>query len=301
MAGIMETSGWDNHVKLRGIDLIIFDWLTQRPRKGRQLFNVRESSQYQEDTQTAGGAGLMTQMSEGSALTYVSLNEGHRQTFTHLDYGNGMRITRRLRREDLYGTTEKQAEELGRMAGATEETILSNHFNNGFSNSFVGPDGVELFSSAHIHEDGTTYANELSSPADLSQTSLEQALIDFSDIRDGGGKRTQVEPRLLIGPKELRFDIQRLLKSEKTSENDSNAINAVEGLLESCIWNYLTDTDAWFIAADKDEHQLLLYIREEPWTDYEEEFETKDQKVSLMFAQSSGWADPRGIFGVEGV
>ena len=41
MANIMETTGWSNHTTLRGIDLIIFDWLDQRPRVGRQLFNVR--------------------------------------------------------------------------------------------------------------------------------------------------------------------------------------------------------------------------------------------------------------------
>ena len=301
MANIMETTGWSNHTTLRGIDLIIFDWLDQRPRVGRQIFNVRESSQYQEDTQTVGGAGLMTQMGEGSSLSYVSLSEGFKQTFTHLDYGNGMRITRRLRREDMYGTTENQAAELGRMAAATEETVLADHILNGVDSSYTGADGVELVSSAHVREDAATYANELSSTADLSVTSLEQALIDFSDIRDGGGKRVQVEPKMLLVPKELRFEAHRLVKSSKNPENDSNASNALEGLLDVTVWNYLTDTDAWFILADKSDHQLLLYTREEPWTDYEQDFETKDQKVSLMYAQSSGWADPRGIFGVEGV
>ena len=301
MASIMETSAWPHHTKLRGIDIIVFDEWEQRPRKGRDIFNVRDSTQYQEDTKTAGGAGVMTEISEGQSLSYVSLNEGFRNTFTHLDYGNGMRITRRMFREDLYGTMEEQAAELGRMAVATEETLLANHFINGFDSNFTGPDGVELFSTAHNREDGSTYSNTLTNAADLSQTSFEQAMIDFSDFRDGGGKRLMIEPALLLVPKELRFEAHRYLKSAYSPEDDTNASNPLQDIVQACVWNYLTDTDAWFLVARKEDHFLLLYERETPWTDYEVEFESKDHKTSLMFAQSSGWADPRGVFGSPGV
>ena len=67
------------------------------------------------------------------------------------------------------------------------------------------------------------------------------------------------------------------------------------------VWNYLTDTDAWFMLAEKSDHFLLLYDREPFWTDYEYDFDTKDYKISGMYAQSSGWADPRGVFGSPGV
>ena len=301
MPSIMETTSWPNHTTLRGIDEVIFHKWTNRPAVGRQIFNVKESTQYREDTQTAGGIGIMQQIDEGEALTVKALNEGFRETFTHLDYGNMFRITRRMFREDLYGTMEKLAIELARSADATEETLLSNHLNRAFTSTYAGPDGLELCSDAHLREDGSTYANELSTAADLSQTSLEQALIDFSDFRDGGGKRLQIVPRMLIGPKELRFKTHRLLASEKDSETDTNAVNPLNDLgLQPIIWNYLTDTDAWFLAGDKSEHGLLLYTREEFWTDYETDFDTKDVKCSGMFAQSSGWSDPKGFFGSPG-
>lgn len=300
MAGIHETSGWPNHTTLRGIDAVIFDRWDQRPAIGRSIFNVRESSQYREHTLTAGGVGLMQSMAEGEQLTYLSNNEGFLQTFTHTDYGNGMRVTRRMNRDDLYGTMEKNAAELARSADATEETVLANHFNRGFSSSYTGADGVELFSLLHVREDGSTYANEPTSDADLSQTSLEQALIDMSDQRDGGGKRIQVTPKFLLVPKELRFEAHRYTKSSQSPEDDTNASNPLEGLLQPIVWNYLTDTDAWFVLCDKSEHGLVLYTREEPWTDYEQDFDTKDTKVSLMYSQSSGWDDPKAIYGSKG-
>ena len=296
MAGIEQTANWSNATTLRGIDTVIFHKWRQRPGVGRTIFNVKESSQYREHSLTAGGVGIMQQVAEGEQISYLSNNEGFLQTYTHLDYANGFRVTRRMYRDELYGLMEELAAELSLSADAAEETILANHFNNAQSSDYTGADGVELSSAAHVRENGETYSNELSSVADLSQTSLEQALIDFSDFRDGGGKRLQIQPQYLLVPKEERFNADRLLQSSQSPEDNTNAVNPVRGIVQPLVWNYLTDTDLWFILADKQDHGMTLYTREEPWTDYEYDFDTKDYKVTLMFAQSSGWNDPKGVF-----
>ena len=301
MAGIEQTSNWPNATTLRGINTIIFNKFDERPAIGRSIFNVEESTQYREHSLTAGGINLMQQVNEGEQITYLSNNEGFTQTFTHLDYANGFRVTRRMYRDELYGLMEQLAGELSLSADATEETILANHFNRAQNSDYTGADGVELSSAAHVREDGTTYSNELSSAADLSQTSLEQALIDFSDQRSGGGRRLQIQPTTLLVAKEERFNAHRLLSSTQEPDNDTNAVNAVKGILQPVVWNYLTDADQWFVLADKSNHSMMLYEREAMWTDYEYDFDTKDYKVTCMFAQSSGWADPRGVFCGQGV
>lgn len=300
MASIHQIAGWPHHTTLREIDLVIFDEYEEREGVGRRLFNVRDSYQYQEDTVTVGGIGTMNQKLEGAGLDYVALNEGFRNTFTHLDYGYGMRVTRPMLRDDLYGTMQKLGGELGRSARATEETILANHLNNGFSNSYTGPDALELFSSVHLLENGQTFRNELSTAADLSQTSLEQALIDFMNFRDGGNKRLAIEPKTLVVPADLRFTADKLIRSNYVVGSANNDVNPAHGMLDVETWTYLTDSDAWFLFADKSNHNMILYDREPFWTDYEYDFDTKDYKISGMFAQSSGWGDARGIFGTEG-
>jgi hypothetical protein len=204
-------------------------------------------------------------------------------------------------RDELYGLMEGLSEELSLSADATEETVLANHFNNAESSDFTGADGVELSSSVHVREDGSTYSNELSEAGDLSQTTLEQALIDFSDFRDGGGKRIQIGAATLLAPKEEKFNADRLLNSSQTPDDNTNAINPMKGIVKPVIWNYLTDTDRWFLLSEKSNHSLTLYTREEPWTDYEYDFDTKDYKITLMYAQSSGWSDPKGVFCGRGV
>jgi hypothetical protein len=301
MAAIHTTNNWPHHTTLRQIDMVMFHQLEERAGVGRELFNVRDSAQYQEDTVTVGGIGIMEQLLEGEGLSYVATNEGFRQTFTHLDYGNAMRVTRRMLREDQYGSMEELAIELALAAIATEETILANHFNRGFDSGYTGPDGKELFATDHLRENGATYKNELTTAADLSDTAIEQAYIDFSDFRTGGGRRAVIEPRHLLVPKELRFDAARYAQSSGRPDDDTNAINVLQNLFEVRVWHYLTDTDAWFLLADKNDHGLRLYEREAFWTDYEYDFDTKDYKVSGMFAQSSAWSDPRGVFGSPGV
>jgi hypothetical protein len=300
MASIEMTANWPNATTLRGINDTIFHKWDERSAIGRLLFNVKESTQYREHALTTGGINLMQQVAEGEALTFLTNNEGFLQTYTHLDYANGFRITRRMYRDDLYGLMEENAMELSYSADHTEETILANHLNNAEDSAFTGADGVELSSAAHVREDGSTYSNELSSAADLSQTSIEQAFIDFSDFRSGGSRRLAIPPRYLVVPPEEGFNADRLINSRQMPEDNTNAINPVQGKVDVVVWHFLTDADRTFLLSDKENHSLTLFTREEFWTDYEHDFDTSDYKVKGAFAQSSGWSDPKGVFCLRG-
>ena len=309
MPAISVTGNFSNLTTLRGIDMVIHHAYDQREKIGRGLFNVRESTQYQENTQTVGGGGLLQTKLEGESINYSSMVEGHKGTFTHIDYALGMRATREMMRDELYGVMEDMAIELAYSANATEETILANHFNNGFSSSYTGPDGIELFASNHVREDGGTFRNEPSSQADLSKTSLETGLIDFRKVFvDGAGKRLAIRPKYLLVPPDTQFTASRLLDSSNNptvayngSGDSESAVNPINGLgLQLVVWDYLTDTNAWFLLAEKANHKLIAYTREEFNTDYIYDFDTKDYKISGQFAQSSGWGDVRGIYGSSG-
>lgn len=299
----LNTSAIPNIVTLRGIDMVIqHDWDNRAP-VGRTIFNVRNSSQYQEDVQTVGGVGLFSVKPEGTSVNYQNINDGFRSTFTHITYALGMRITHEMMSDELYGVMEGMGKELAASAAATEEALLASHFNNATSTSYKGADGVPLFSASHVREDGTTYSN--TTDTDLSKAALETGLIAFRNFRDGGGKRLNIKPATLLIPPDLIFTASRLLQSEynpvvnNTASDDgpmaANPLNALG--IKIVPWDYMTETDMWALLAPKSQHKLIMYDREAFGTDYIYDFDTGDYKIKGQFRMSSGWADPRGIYG----
>ena len=122
-----------------------------------------------------------------------------------------------------------------------------------------------------------TFRNELSTAADLNETSLEQALIDIAAFIDERGLKVAVQGTKLIIPKELQFTADRLLESTlrtATSDNDVNAIRNMGMLPEGYVVNhYLTDTDAFFIKTDAP-NGFKMFERSPIRTSMEADFDT---------------------------
>lgn len=297
-----ENTAFVNDTTTRGIHMVVYQSWSERPAVGRKIFNVYNSDQYREHILTFGGTGLFAQTSEGVAVTYNSPVEGYLSTFTHLKYTDGLRFTEENWGDGLNGIQEDSPSELGEGAHATEETTLANHFNNGFDSSAATfADGVAFFDTAHIRENGETYRNEPTTASDLSTSSVEAAMIDFRNFRSGGGRRLSISPESLLVPPDLEYKARRILNSSQTPENDTNAVQPIKGALDIVVWDYLTDTNAWFILAGKKDHKMVLYDRQNFTTSDVVDFDSGDLKFKAVFRQSSGMGDPRGVYGSPGV
>ena len=125
--------------------------------------------------------------------------------------------------------------------------------NNAFDSSFTGGDGKELCATDHPIIAGT-FKNELSTAADLNETSLEQSLIDIASLTDERGLKIAAKGMKLIIPSALQFTAERLMKSTQrvgTADNDINAVVSMGMIPQGYTVNhYLTDTDAFFIKTD---------------------------------------------------
>jgi len=298
---IAMTSNFPEDTTTRGIHMICYQAWAEREPVCDKLFNVYDSAQYREHILTFGGIGTLDTKAEGEAVNYTSPIEGFLTTFTHVVYAKGIRITEEAWSDDLYGVMEDSPAELGGAAAANRESITANHFNNGFDSSYTGADGKELFATDHVRENGDSYKNELSTAADLSRTSLEQANIDFRNFRTGGGRRMQIQPKTLLVPPDLQYEAVRILDSSLQPEDDTNAVNPISDAgLTLQVWDYLTDSDAWFLLADKGDHKLTIYDREPFTTSHIFDFDTGDIKFKGKERFSSSWGDPRGLFGSPG-
>lgn len=148
---------------------------------------------------------------------------------------------------------------------------------------------------------GGTESNELSTPADLSVTSLEDCIIEMKDTRNNRGLRMNMKPRHLIVSTTNMFVADKILKSEQeayTANNQRNAFKSVD--LSYMVVDYLTSEQAFFLAADKKQHALKWFWRRKPDFGQDNIFTTEDRVFKSTFRIGWGWGDWRGLFASAG-
>lgn len=268
------------------------------------LFEKNSSQRAYEEEVGQTGFGLATIKTEGAGISWDDQSQGYVSRYTHVTYGLGFIITREMF-EDLLAPEIgiRRAKALAFSQRQTKEIVGANIFNRAFNSSYVGGDGKEMCATDHPHKSGGTWRNELSVAADISEAALEQAFIDIADFRTDRGLVVAVQPRKLVVPPALKFEAERLLKTEQqpgTALNDINAMRSSGMLPEGYVVNnFLTDTDAWFILTNCPDG-LKHFERRADSFDMEDEFDTENAKFKATARYSFGWTDPRGVFGSPG-
>ena len=146
-------------------------------------------------------------------------------------------------------------------------------------------------------------SNILATAADLSETSLEQMLINISDMKDDRGLRVAATGTMLVIPTAYTFVAERLLESQLRSGTADNDINAIRqgGYIPQGyhVMRRLTDSDAFFIMTDVPDG-LKHFQRSPLKKGVEGDFDTGNVRYKVRERYSFGFTDWRGIFGTGG-
>jgi|TARA_B110000211_G_scaffold201973_1_gene233842 hypothetical protein len=268
-----------------------------------EIFDTENSDRAFEEEVMLSGFGSASVKPEGTSVNFDSATESFTARYSHETVGLAFQITEEAVEDNLYDKiSTRYTKALARSMAHTKQVKAANVLNNGFSSSFTGGDGVELFSSAHPTSSGNQ-RNELAVASDLNETSLEQAMIDIAAFADDRGLKVAAKARKLIIPSALQFTAERLMKSSGrtgTSDNDINAISSMGMIPEGyAVNNYLTDTDAFFIKTDVP-NGLKHFQRSPIATSMEGDFETGNMKYKARERYSFGFSDWRGMFASEG-
>ena len=268
-----------------------------------QIYDIENSDRaFEEEVMLSGFANAQVKP-EGSSVNFDSATESFTARYTHETLALAFSITEEAIEDNLYDRlASRYTKALARSMANAKQVKAANVLNNGFDSNFTGGDGVELFSTAHPIVAGT-FKNELSTAADLNETSLEQSLIDSAAMTDERGWKIAARGMKLILPSELQFTAERLMKSQGrtgTADNDINAVANMGMIPQGYVVNhYLTDTDAFFIKTDVP-NGLKMFVRSPVKTSMEGDFETGNVKYKARERYSFGFSDPRGIFGSPG-
>lgn len=282
-----------------GLRVIYGDSYKQWPEEYSKVFELRTSKKGTEHTLGITGFGLLSTKDEGKGVSYEDPLQGYKHSVSHLVYAKGFNVTREMYDDDQYGKISSMPKALSRSVNHTVETVAANILNRAFNSSYTGIGSKEMCATDHPLEAGGTYRNELSTSADLSMTSFEQALIDLQDFVDGQGLLMAARPKKLIIPTELEWSAIQLLKSEKDPESNSNAVNPGKGIIPYQVMHFLTDSDAWFIQTDVP-NGLIHYWNRRPEFTRDQDFDTENAKFKVVARFVSTWDDPRGLFGSPG-
>jgi hypothetical protein len=306
MAGVISTG---NIARLLqpGVKSVFGNEYKMWDNKYAKLFDESKSNKAFELDVQFEGFGLAPRKYEGNGVAYDSATQGFVPKYQNLTYGLGFIVTKEAMDDNQYDLFASKARRLARSMKTTKEVVGANVYNRAFNSSYtmVGGDGKELLATDHVRgpSDSTTWSNELSVPAALSEASLEDLLILIQTTKDPRGLNIQLMPERLIVAPANGFNAQRILKSELQNDTANNAVNAVRtlGLIPEFVVNpYLSSTTAWFVKTNCPDGVKLMN-RQDVEFDQDMDFGTSDVRFKAMERYAFGWSDPRGLFGSEGV
>jgi len=239
---------------------------------------------------------------EGTGVSFDNAQETFTARYTHETLALAFAITEEAIEDNLYDRlASRYTKALARSMANTKQVKAAKVLNNGFGTA-DGGDGKELLATDHPIVSGTEQ-NELTTAADLNETSLEQALIDIAALTDERGLKIAARGMKLIVPSALQFTAERLMKSTQrvgTADNDINAVVSMGMIPQGYTVNhYLTDTDAWFVKTDVP-NGLKHFVRAPLKTAMEGDFTTGNVRYKARERYSFGFSDWRGIFGSPG-
>ena len=266
----------------------------------KEIYETEKSERsFEEETKLSGFSAAPVK-AEGTALSYDNAQEAFTARYSHETIALGFSITEEAIEDNLYDSlSARYTKGLARAMAYTKQVKAAAVLNNGFNATIVGGDGQPLISTAHPLISGGTNANTPSTPADLNETSLENAVIQIAAWTDERGLLIAARPKKLIVPPALMFVATRLLETELrvgTNNNDINALKNNGSIPEGYTVNhFLTAPNAWFLTTDVP-NGMKHFERVALQNSMDGDFDTGNVRYKSRERYSFGYSDPLGMY-----
>jgi len=251
------------------------------------------------------GMNTAPEMPDGTPVSYDQGGTLYITRFIYKIYGLAYAPTKVLMEDgDHIRIGSTFSKHLAQSMIETKETLCANLLNFAFTPGYVGGDGVTLINTAHPISQGRSYSNKLSTDAAMSQTSVEQLLIQIRSAVDNNGKRIRLKAEQLVVPPALEFQAEVILKSVLRSGGADNDLNPIKstGMLPNGahVVTRLSSSKAWFVQTNA-ENGLMLVMRRPLERSTEGDFETDSMRYKATERYATGWHDARNLYGTSGL
>jgi len=260
------------------------------------LFGMEKSSKAVEYDLGIGGTGDLAEFD--GTITYDDFKQQYRTSYTHKEWVKGMKIERKLVDDDQYSIINKRPKQLALVSKRTMEKHGASVFNNAFSTSvFAGGDGLALCSTAHTYVGTTTTVGNSGTTA-LSATAVEATRLLMRGFTDETDQLLISAADTLIVPPALEETAWEIVNASGKMDTAENNPNFNKGKYKVVVWDYLTDSNNWFMADSKMMKMYLKWFQRVP-TEFnkDKDFDTYISKWSVYTRYSYGFSGWQWIYG----
>lgn len=251
---------------------VFFRFLKDVPTEYSRWINVQGMDRNWEDMMKAAAFGTLPEKSEGALIQFENIETSSTKRIQTKEFALGYIITRKMRDDEKHGVVIQLTQALRESVRNLYEVRSYRVLNNATatdSNS-LGLDGKSLLHTAHPLLKGGTQANKPTVDVDMTSATVESAVINFSGLKKDNGFPALVTPSIVLFNYQQQYDAARIFRNAQqagTANNDQNWVRIgpdSNGVSDYIASKYITDTNAWFLAAPKSQHDAVLRVRVAP-------------------------------------
>jgi len=299
---------WDTSTGKESLRSFVRTWFDSTDRENlvewKQLCkDLKTDMDYEREARVAG-LGAMQELAEGQNIPLEEAKFGGTKDYTQVAFGNGFRITDRMKRFNKIGLMEKMTRSLKKTMAEGKDIEIAKMFNNMTATTYAtGFDALALASDSHtcLDDSATTYDNYLDS--DLATGSYESALQYFDAIYDDQGNIFVGKAKKLVVNKSLRVKAYQITGADKKPFEQSNTkydLNSYYGFdVVPFVYHRFSGSTAWMVIGDTNDPDYgpRVYTALEPDLDTKDgDDRTRDVVVTSLQYFKYGFSDPRLVY-----
>jgi len=225
------------------------------------LYDVRTSSKRRERGASFGGLGEYEVKGETAEPSEDEIAQQYEKDFVHVEYAKQVPMSRTIVDDEDWGVLADLGQQLGYMAGYTMEKLAAALFNDAFSGAtYKAEDAKSICNDAHTNVDGGN-SQDNSGTNTFGLSGLETTRLAMRGFKNYRGDMAPARPSLVLVPKDLEITGFELLKSVGKPDTANNNLNFYNGMMDLMVWDFLTDTNAWFVIDPRRMKQNLIWFQ----------------------------------------
>ena len=296
MPALATQANWPRIVQ-KDLSMVFADQYRQRESMLGAVVTMKDATQGTEYDLETGDIGELSEFNEGS-INFSSPTEGYRKSVEEVQWALGIKATRQLLRNDLYGVLRNRAAALADSARDKREAVGASPFVDGFTSQFTTGDTLSLFNTAHTNRQNSSTQGNRGTSA-FSPAAVEATRLLMLKFQTNAGNKMAVRMDTLILPADLEEKGYEYIKSSGKVDTANNNRNFHQGRYKLIVWeNYLSDVNNWFAADSVLMKRYLLYREWEPTQFFRSgEFDTLVSKYAVYLSVNISCVDWRFAYG----